>query len=127
MKNGLKKKTATSEAPELDFTGLYRASTELFSASECTMTPETEKEHTDANMERIEPNMITLSESKYNHAYEVYRQYQENILKAQQIRTEILKGLDAGTPDRELLLKACEALSRMTGDRVFLELVQKKM
>lgn len=46
----------------------------------------------------------------------VYRAYQENILKAGTLRSEILKGLYQGESTAVLLLKALEVISCMTGE-----------
>ena len=46
----------------------------------------------------------------------VYKAYQENILKARTIRSEILKGLQQGENTAILLLKALEVISYMTGE-----------
>jgi hypothetical protein len=46
----------------------------------------------------------------------VYKAYQENILKAGTIRSEILKGLQQGENTAILLLKALEVISCMTGE-----------
>ncbi len=46
----------------------------------------------------------------------VYRAYQENILKAGTLRSEILKGLYQGESTAILLLKALKVISCMTGE-----------
>lgn len=48
----------------------------------------------------------------------VYKAYQENILKAGTLRSEILKGLYQGENTAILLLKALEVVSCMTGEDV---------
>ena len=111
----------------LDFTGLYKARTELEETGEYTITTENQKAHTEPINSNTEPHAITFTEAKQTYALEAYKEYQQNILKAHQIRSEILKGLDSGEPAEELLLKACEAISRMTGDKVFLDLVKRKI
>ena len=46
----------------------------------------------------------------------VYRAYQENILKAGTLQSEILKGIQQGENTAILLLKALEVISCMTGE-----------
>lgn len=48
-----------------------------------------------------------------------YREYQDNIKRAGQLRADITKGIQAGEDPCTLLLWAMEAISRMTGDRLF--------
>ena len=50
-----------------------------------------------------------------------YQEQQENIRRAGSLRAEISKGVRAGQDPGELLLKALECISLMTGDRVFYE------
>lgn len=52
---------------------------------------------------------------------EVYKQYQQNIARSGQLRTDIIKGVKAGESPYKLLLKAIECISLMTGDRLFLD------
>lgn len=51
----------------------------------------------------------------------VYREYQENIKKADRLIVEINKGLAAGTDESALLLMALEAISSMTGNSLLYE------
>lgn len=51
-------------------------------------------------------------------AQRVYRTYQENIRKAGGLRSELLKGAQAGESCYSLLLKACKCISLMTSDGV---------
>ena len=52
----------------------------------------------------------------------VYKEHQENIKRAEQLRTDINKGVQAGEPVYKILLKAIECISLMTGDRVFYDM-----
>ena len=52
---------------------------------------------------------------------EVYKQYQQNISRSGQLRTDIIKGVKAGESPYKLLLKAVECISLMTGDSLFLD------
>ena len=49
----------------------------------------------------------------------VYKEHQENIHKAGQLRTDILRGLQQGENSYNLLLQAMQCISFMTGDTVF--------
>lgn len=51
----------------------------------------------------------------------MYREYQENIKRSELLRAEITKGIQEGADVYGLLLKALEAISSMTGDKVFFE------
>jgi len=50
-----------------------------------------------------------------------YKEQQDNIKKAGQLRADINKGVQAGEPIYKLLLKAIECISLMTGDKLFYE------
>ena len=73
----------------------------------------------------IEPRKRTpleIAQAEQQDAVEqaraVYKAYQENILKAGTLQSEILKGLHQGENTAILLLKALEAISCMTGETV---------
>jgi len=51
-----------------------------------------------------------------------YKEHQENIKRAGQLRAEINKGVQAGEPVYRLLLKAIECISLMTGDKLFYDM-----
>ena len=53
-----------------------------------------------------------------DEAQRVYKTYQENIRKAGGLRSELLKGAQAGESCYSLLLKACKCISLMTSDSV---------
>lgn len=59
-----------------------------------------------------------------SRSLEVYRVYQENIRRGDQLRTEITKGVKEGESLYSLLLKACEAISLMTGESLFYDTVK---
>ena len=69
---------------------------------------------------RLTPYEITQEEQKnaMEAARAVYKAYQENILKAGTLQSEIMKGLHQGENTAILLLKALEAISCMTGETV---------
>jgi len=52
----------------------------------------------------------------------VYKEHQENIRRAGQLKAEISKGIQAGEPIYRLLLKAIECISLMTGDKTFYDM-----
>lgn len=64
---------------------------------------------------------IKLQRDKEDHQknLEVYREYQDNIRRSGQLRSELLKGVKAGEAPQSLLLKAVECISCMTGDTLF--------
>ena len=51
-----------------------------------------------------------------------YREHQENIRQAGQLRAEINKGVQAGEPIYKLLLTAIECISLMTGEKLFYDM-----
>lgn len=57
----------------------------------------------------------------------MYAQFQEDIRLSGMLLSEILKGLHAGEEIHSIFDKACECISRMTGDAVFLKLCRKEM
>lgn len=61
---------------------------------------------------------LTIEREKQDHerAIEVYREYQENIKKSGMLRADILKTIKEGVDPYNLLLKAIECISLMTGD-----------
>lgn len=62
------------------------------------------------------------AEQKRNSAYAaMFKEYQDNIKRAGQLMAEINKGVNAGADMATLLLKAIEAISRMTGNKLFYE------
>lgn len=52
----------------------------------------------------------------------VYKEQQENIRRAGQLKAKINKGIQAGEPIYKLLLKAIECVSLMTGDKLFYDM-----
>lgn len=55
----------------------------------------------------------------HEQCVQVYREYQQNIKLTDSYQAEILQGLRTGEDPLGLLLKAIEAISRMTGNRHF--------
>lgn len=58
---------------------------------------------------------------------EVYKTYQENTRKSEQLQTEILKGLKAGADIYTLFLKAVDAISRMTSNTCFRSQIEEDL
>lgn len=65
------------------------------------------------------PSPESVTEALQERVAGVYRKQQENIRKAGGLRTEITKGIQAGQSTYQLLLKAMECISLMTGDGGF--------
>ena len=61
--------------------------------------------------------------SEHEKYCEVFREYQENIIKSEMLRTAIQKSADI----KEIALLACKCISLMTGDEVFYRLQKQKM
>lgn len=59
------------------------------------------------------------NKAKADRTLEVYRAYQENIKRSEQLQTDILKGVQAGENIYSLFLKAVQAISCMTSNTVF--------
>lgn len=57
----------------------------------------------------------------------VYKRYQRNVKRSEELRCEILKGLEAGESAEELLLKAAETIEMLTNDKGFYEGVSRKL
>lgn len=62
---------------------------------------------------------IDRNRAELDQARAVYRQYQENISKSEQLQTAILKGARAGEDIYTLFLKAVDAISCMTSNPLF--------
>lgn len=54
-------------------------------------------------------------------------EYQDSIKRAGSLRAEILKGIQAGEDTAILLLKACEAIAKMTGDETYYRQAEKNI
>ena len=64
------------------------------------------------------------NKAEKDRSIEVYRHYQENIRKSEQLQTDILKGARAGADIYSLFLKAVEAISCMTSNPLFLSQIE---
>ena len=56
-----------------------------------------------------------------------YREQQENIRRAKQLRADINKGVQAGEPIYRLLLTAIECISLMTGEKLFYDMNKENL
>ena len=65
-----------------------------------------------------------IKEYTTNHSHmEMYKGYQENVIKSDVLRCEINKSSDI----KEMLLKSLECISLMTDDKVFYKINSKKI
>lgn len=58
---------------------------------------------------------------------EIYRVYLDNTRKSEELQCEIMKGAREGEDVCLLLLKACRAISAMTGSEVFAQQVERSL
>lgn len=56
-----------------------------------------------------------------------YREQQENIRRAKQLRADINKSIPAGEPIYKVLLKAIECISLMTGEKLFYDMNKENL
>lgn len=111
----------------LDFSALDRltAATGAQNESLEALHPNEEKNATQGEFTALDAkrHYIKLEADQYRaeKTAAMYREYQENIKRSEQLRAEITKGIQAGEDTHALLLKAIEAIGRMTGDKVFFE------
>lgn len=56
-----------------------------------------------------------------------YREQQENIRRAKQLRADINKSISAGEPIYKVLLKAIECISLMTGEKLFYDMNKENL
>lgn len=68
--------------------------------------------------------LYTTEQADHIRSLNMYKDYQNNIKAAGQLRTEILKGTRAAEDSLSLLLKACKCISCMTGDKLFYEQIE---
>lgn len=68
---------------------------------------------------------LTKEQEDRARLQEAYRSYQTNIRNAGELRTQILKGASSGEDPVALLLKACMCISSMTGEKLFMEQIEK--
>lgn len=70
---------------------------------------------------------LTQLQDDYEKVRKAYKHYQQNVLKSEILRCEILKEVKAGSDNRDLLLKAVECISCMTNDSLFFQQIKKEL
>lgn len=78
-----------------------------------------------ANKPISSSNALTLEkqsleqQQKIKFYYDIIEEYQNNIKKSQFLRAEINKDIKENKDYKDILLKAIECISKMTGDKLF--------
>lgn len=67
------------------------------------------------------------TQQELERARQVYAEHQKNIIAAGGLLSDIHKGADRGESCYNLLLKAAEAIGRMTGDSSYKRVLEKKL
>lgn len=128
---GTEARVAIAEDLVLDFSGLFTEEPPespvepLTSAGEYKTLTEPQKpvERTTEGLEGQQAKKLYLEAQRERadrqRSLEVYRTYQENTKRSEQLQTDILKGLKAGEDIYSLFLKAAKAISLMTSDKLF--------
>ncbi len=68
-----------------------------------------------------------LPTKKLETPEEIVRKYRQSVQTAEQLKKEILEGLDAGAPMGELLLKSARIVSLLTDNPNFAQLCEKHL
>ncbi|MBR2288328.1 MAG: hypothetical protein IJ865_08775 [Clostridia bacterium] len=68
-----------------------------------------------------------MAETKELSDREIYRAYLDNTRKSEELQCEIMKGAREGEDPCSLLVKACRAISAMTGSEVFTQQVERSL
>lgn len=109
---------------ELDFTAIQNLTETQKPPTEPPRASQGEEPKTDAPAPDLgKKALYTLGKEQRDRsrAREAYSAYQENIKRAGDLRSAISCGLRSGEDLAEILLRALECISRMTGDSFFLE------
>ena len=77
--------------------------------------------------ESLPDNSLFAEQAERQQIRKAYKEYQENIKRAGECRTELVKGIQQGNETKVLLLKAVECIGLMTGDRELLPQIKKDM
>lgn len=72
-----------------------------------------------ANTEKAPTDPTEKPREDIGDRAEAYREYQQNIKEAGDLRTQIIKGVQAGEPVELLFLKAVKCIGKMTGEKAF--------
>lgn len=81
--------------------------------------------HTEART-RLQREVDKRTQERERHLAGI-ADYQDNIKRAGSLRADILKGIQAGEDTAILLLKACEAIAKMTGDETYYRQAEKSI
>lgn len=112
---------ATKQATETPLDGLF-AGWEYKTLSEAQNAAEGLKTPTEG-MGRLQ-RRAEAEKADHERSLQVYREYQDNIKACGQLQTDILKGARAGADPYSLLLKAVEAIAKMTHNSLFYDQVK---
>lgn len=112
---------------ELDFTRLKEIS-QIPPSNEAqvenTSTKYTASKGSDKPRESLE---LQRKKARYNDMLEVYKEYQANKKIANQLQTDIRRGIQGGESMDELFLKAIKVIGLMTGERHYYEMTRKQL
>lgn len=75
--------------------------------------------------DRVATNRLNREKQERENHRQMFSSYQDNIKRAGTLRSEITKGIQAGAEPLDILLKAVECISLMTGDTVIYSQCQK--
>lgn len=112
---------------ELDFTRLKEISQRPPSnetQGETTSIKETASKGSDMARESLE---LQRKKARYNDMLEVYKEYEANKKIANQLQTDIRRGIQGGESMDELFLKAIKVIGLMTGERHYYEMTRKQL
>lgn len=92
-------------------------------------TPSATENATEGQIEGLKRLQNEADNNAYilERARATYKEYQQNIKQSGQLQTEILKGLQKGEDITLLFLKAVEAISCMTSNRIFYQQAEESL
>ena len=77
--------------------------------------------------ESVALSYLDKEQEVYENAKKAYKEYQEAIIKAGSLRSEIMKGVKNREDITALFLKAVECISVMTDDKLFYSEIKKNI
>lgn len=86
------------------------------------------EQHSEANKEKnisTEYNSIEMEKNALLKQRKAWADYQENIKRSGMLRADILKGIQSKRDPVDVLLIACECISRMTDDKVYFKQAER--
>lgn len=86
------------------------------------------KRHSEADKPKnksIEYNSIEMEKDALRKQRQAWADYQENIKRSGMLRADVLKGIQSKKDPADVLLIACECISRMTDDKVYFNQAEK--